>query len=126
MPTVVIKKAKPAALVLAANEAGQTLAHYDNAKNDHEDLKNKVRKVIDDHFQDSSVLDKVNDYPKFLQTELKLGSILGKGGFGTGTYPQNSTTTSVCCLLDCTSRPFLCFCLSQSTPSKSLTFLKPT
>jgi serine/threonine protein kinase len=35
------------------------------------------------YFVDSSIADKAGTYPKFEKEQLKLGKVLGKGGFGT-------------------------------------------
>ena len=42
-----------------------------------------LRRIYEDSLIDSSIRDHISEYPQFLQSELILGMILGKGGFGT-------------------------------------------
>jgi serine/threonine protein kinase len=48
-----------------------------------EKSKHHAREKIEKVFQGSSIADNVEEYPKFEKSELSLGKVLGKGGFGT-------------------------------------------
>ena len=71
--------------------------------------KNYAKKTINETFEQSTILDKSNNFPAFEKKQLKLGKVLGKGGFRTvfeiqgieaGNKKSPSKAGSAACELD--------------------------